>query len=339
MPMPKTTTPGYQMSFSQTEYCAKKKLTRRDIFLAKMELVVPWSRLIAVIEPHYPKSGKRGRPPLGIELMLRMYFIQQWYGLADVAVEDAIYDSQALRNFCGIDLAVASVPDSTTLMDFRHLLEMNALPQAMLKEVNALLKERGLLMSQGTLIDATLIAAPSSTKNKPHARDPEMHQAKKGNQWYFGMKAHIGADEQSGLVHTVVSTAANISDISQTANLMHGEETCVGADAGYVGAAKREEVQTKLQGKAHAFRWRIAKRRKPIKQMPECWQKDLALAYERLKASIRAKVEHPFHVVKNIFKYKKTRYKGIGKNDAQLNVLFALSNLYMVRGKLCPLQA
>ena len=334
--MAKTTTTQQQMSFAQAEYRAKKKLTRRDIFLAKMEQVMPWSRLLAVVEPHYPKSGKRGRPPIGIERMLRMYFIQQWYGLADVAVEDAIYDSQALRNFCGIDLAVASVPDSTTLMDFRHLLEKNALPQAMLQEVNALLKERGLLMSQGTLIDATLIAAPSSTKNKPHARDPEMHQAKKGNQWHFGMKAHIGVDEQSGLVHTVVSTAANVSDVSQTANLMHGEETCVGADAGYVGAAKREEVQTKLQGYAHELKWRIAKRRKPIKLMSACWQKNLALAYEKLKASIRAKVEHPFHVVKNIFKHKKTHYKGIAKNDAQLNVLFALSNLYLVRGKLCP---
>ena len=334
--MAKTTTTQQQMSFAQAEYRAKKKLTRRDIFLAKMEQVVPWSRLLAVVEPHYPKSGKRGRPPIGIERMLRMYFIEQWYGLADVAVEDAIYDSQALRNFCGIDLAVASVPDSTTLLDFRHLLEKNALPQAMLQAVNALLKERGLLMSQGTLIDATLIAAPSSTKNKPHARDPEMHQAKKGNQWHFGMKAHIGVDEQSGLVHTVVSTAANVSDVSQTANLMHGEETCVGADAGYVGAAKREEVQTKLQGYAHELKWRIAKRRKPIKLMPTCWQKSLALAYEKLKASIRAKVEHPFHVVKNIFKHKKTRYKGIAKNDAQLNVLFALSNLYLVRGKLCP---
>ena len=334
--MSKTTATYQQTSFSQAEYSAKKKLTRRDLFLAKMEQVVPWRRLIAVIEPHYPKSGRRGRPPIGIERMLRMYFIQQWYGLADVAVEDAIYDSQALRNFCAIDLAVSNVPDSTTLMDFRHLLEKNALPQAMLKEVNVLLRERGLLMSQGTLIDATLIAAPSSTKNKPHTRDPEMHQAKKGNQWYFGMKAHIGADEQSGLVHTVVSTAANVSDISQTANLIHGEEDCVGAAAGYVGATKREEVKAKLQGRTRELKWRIAKRRKPLKEMAACWQKDLALAYEKLKASIRAKVEHPFHVVKNIFQYKKTRYKGIAKNDAQLNMLFALSNLYMVRGKLCP---
>ena len=182
--MAKTGTTHLQMSFAQAEYRAKKKLTRRDIFLAKMEQVVPWSRLIAVVEPHYPKSGKRGRPPIGIERMLRMYLIQQWYGVADEAVEVAIYDGQALRNFCGIDTGVTSVPDSTTLMDFRHLLEKNALPQAMLQKVNALLKERGLFMSQGTLIDATLIAASSSTKNKSHARDPEMHQAKKGNQWH-----------------------------------------------------------------------------------------------------------------------------------------------------------
>ncbi len=325
-----------QLSFSQAEYGSKKKLTRRDIFLAKMESVVPWARLIAVVEPYYPKSGKRGRPPIGLKRMLRMYFVQQWYGLADEAVEDALYDSQALRDFCGINLAKESVPDATTLMGFRHLLEVNQLPQAILKEVNSLLKERVLLMSQGTLIDATLIAAPSSTKNEKRERDPDMHQAKKGNQWHFGMKAHIGADDESGLVHTVVSTAANVSDISQTAELLHGEETRVGADAGYVGAAKREEVKKKLEAMPHEVRWYIAKRRKPIREMAECWQKELALAFEKLKASIRAIVEHPFHVVKNIFKYKKARYKGLKKNDAQLNVLFALSNLYMVRGKLCP---
>jgi IS5 family transposase len=265
-----------------------------------------------------------------------MYFVQQWYGLADEAVEDALYDSQALRDFCGINLAKESVPDATTLMGFRHLLEANQLPQAILKEVNTLLKERGLLMNQGTLIDATLIAAPSSTKNEKRERDPDMHQSKKGNQWHFGMKAHIGADDESGLVHTVVSTAANVSDISQTAELLHGEETRVGADAGYVGAVKREEVQKKLEAMPNEVRWYIAKRRKPIREMEECWQKDLALAFEKLKARIRAIVEHPFHVVKNIFKYKKARYKGLKKNDAQLNVLFALSNLYMVRGKLCP---
>lgn len=334
--MKKVTKTPEQLSFSQAEYGAKKKLTRRDIFLAEMEQVVPWSRLISIIEPHYPKGGQRGRPPIGIERMLRMYFIQQWYGLADVAVEDAIYDSQSLRNFCSIDLNVQSVPDATTLMDFRHLLEAHELPKAMLGEVNAMLKERGLLMSQGTLVDATLIAAPSSTKNKTHERDTEMHQAKKGNQWHFGMKAHIGADDQSGLVHTVISTAAHVSDISQTADLMHGEEKRMGADAGYVGVEKRDEVKAKLKAMPHAVTWHIAKRRKPIREMVEGWQKDLALAREKLKASIRAKVEHPFHIVKNLFKHKKARYKGIRKNDAQLQMLFALSNLYMVRGKLCP---
>jgi len=327
---------GKQLSFSQAEYGSKKKQTRRDVFLSKMESVVPWARLIAVIEPYYPKSGRRGRPPIKLALILRMYFVQQWYGLADEAVEDALYDSQALRNFCGINLANESVPDATTLMGFRHLLEANKLPQAILKEVNSLLTERGLLMNQGTLIDATLIAAPSSTKNEKHERDPDMHQTKKGNQWHFGMKAHIGADDESGLVHTVVSTAANVSDISQTAELLHGEEIRVGADAGYVGVTKREEVQKKLQAMPHEVRWYIAKRRKPIRQMEEGWQKELALSFEKLKARIRARVEHPFHIVKNIFKHKKARYKGLQKNDAQLNVLFALSNLYMIRGKLCP---
>ena len=191
-------------------------------------------------------------------------------------------------------------------------------------------------MSRGTLIDATLIAAPSSTKNRKRKRDPEMHQTKKGNQWHFGMKAHIGADDESGLVHTVVSTAANVSDISQTAALLHGKEIVVGADAGYVGAPKREDVQQQLKDNAQQVTWRIAKRRKPNKAMADDWKKQLAQAYETLKAKIRARVEHPFHVVKNIFKHKKTRYKGILKNHAQLNTLFALSNLYMVRGQLYP---
>lgn len=329
-------TPPSQVSFAQAEYDKKKKRTRREIFLAKMEQVVPWARLMEVIEPHYPKAGRRGRPPIGLERMLRMYFVQQWYGLADEAVEDAIYDSQALRNFMDIDLSRQSVPDATTLMGFRHLLEANDLPQAMLVEVNAMLIERGLLMSKGTLVDATLIAAPSSTKNQDHARDPEMHQTKKGNQWYFGLKAHIGVDKESGLVHTLVTTAANVSDISQTAALLHGQEQDVWLDAGYVGVEKREDMQAALTANAQEVKWHIAKRRRSIEKLVDGWQKNLAQAYEKLKAQVRARVEHPFHVVKNIFKYKKTRYKGLSKNDAQLNVLFALSNLYMVRGQLRP---
>ena len=330
----------HQMSFSQAEYAKKKKTTRREVFLEKMEHVVPWSRLVEVIEPHYPKSGAhvRGRPPIALERMLRMYCLQQWYGLADEAVEDAVYDSQALSGFMGIDLSRESVPDATTLMGFRHLLEENDLTRAMLVEVNAMLLERGLLMTQGTLVDATLIAAPSSTKNREHARDPEMHQTKKGNEWHFGMKAHIGVDRDSGLVHTVVSTAANVSDISQTPVLLHGQETELWADAGYVGVDKREDMQTALakNEQTHTLKLHVAKRRSTIAKMTEGWQKTMAQAYERLKAQVRAKVEHPFHVVKNLFHYKKARYKGIKKNDCQLNMLFALSNLYMVRGEVCP---
>lgn len=326
----KPTSPN-QVSFAQAEYDQKKKRTRREIFLEKMEQVVPWARLVEVIEPHYPQSGKRGRPPIGLERMLRMYFVQQWYGLADEAVEDAIYDSQALRHFMDIDLSRQSVPDATTLMGFRHLLEANNLAQALLVEVNAMLIEGGLLMSKGTLVDATLIAAPSSTKNQEHARDPEMHQTKKGNQWYFGMKAHIGVDKESGLVHTLVTTAANVSDISQTPMLLHGQEQDVWLDAGYVGVEKREDMQAALAANGQEVQWHIAKRRKTLEKLADGWQKKLAQAYEKLKAQVRARVEHPFHIIKNIFKYKKTRYKGLTKNDAQLNVLFALSNLYMVR--------
>lgn len=329
-------TPPSQVSFAQAEYDKKKKRTRREIFLEKMEQVVPWARLVEVIEPHYPKSGKRGRPPIGLEKMLRMYFVQQWYGLADEAVEDAITDSQALRNFMAIDLSRQSVPDATTLMGFRHLLEAHDLTQAMLVEVNAMLIERGVLMSRGTLVDATLIAAPSSTKNREHARDAEMHQTKKGNQWHFGLKAHIGVDQESGLVHTLVTTAANVSDISQTAALLHGQEEAVWLDAGYVGVEKREDMQAALAINGQDLKWHIARRRKTIEKMVDGWQKKLAQAYEKCKAQVRARVEHPFHVVKNIFKYKKTRYKGLAKNDAQLNMLFALSNLYMARGPLCP---
>ena len=328
-------TPPTQISFSQAEYEKKKKRTRREVFLEKMEQVAPWSRLMEVIEPHYPKSGRRGRPPIGLGRMLRMYFVQQWYGLADEAVEDAIYDSQALRRFMAIDLCKQSVPDATTLMGFRHLLEANDLSQTMLAEINAMLKERGLLMSQGTLVDATLIAAPSSTKNKKHARDPQMHQAKKGNQWYFGMKAHIGVDKDSGLVHSVTTTAANVSDISQTPALLHGQESTVWADAGYVGVDKREDMQQALAVNGQEVKWHVAKRRKSIEKLEDGWRKSLAQAYEKLKAQVRARVEHPFHVVKNIFRYQKTRYQGIAKNASQLKMLFALGNLYLARGKLC----
>lgn len=310
------------MSFAQSEYARKKKTTRREKFLAEMERVVPWGRLVALIEPHYP-AGKRGRPPVGIERMLRIYFLQQWYALADEALEDTIYDSQAMRSFAGIDLGLESVPDATTLLKFRHLLEAHELTKRIFEEVGALLAERKLLMREGTLVDATIIAAPSSTKNREGKRDPDMHQTKKGNQWYFGMKAHIGADAASGLVHSVEGTAANESDISQTHKLLHGEEKIVHADAGYTGVEKRAEILA-----AHSnLEWRVAARRSKIKEMPESWIKDLSVRFEKLKAQTRALVEHPFHIIKNLFRHRKARYRGMRKNTAQLHILFALANL------------
>jgi transposase, IS5 family len=230
-----------QGSFSQAEYAGKKKQTRRDKFLAEMEQVVPWSRLVARLQPLYPR-GECGRPPIGLERMLRIYFLQQWYGLADEAVEDALYDSQALRSFAGIDLNHDPVPDATTLLKFRHWLERHDLTRALFGDIAAMLEERGLLMRQGTIVDATIIVAPPSTKNKSKSRDPEMHQTKKGNQWHFGMKAHIGVDVTSGVVHTLTGTAANEADINQTAALLHGQEEAVFADAGYTGADKRPEL-------------------------------------------------------------------------------------------------
>src|SRR3954453_978331 len=230
-----------QGSFAEAEYGAKKKQTRRDKFLAEMNVVVPWSRLVERLAPLYPK-GERGRPPIPLERMLRVYFVQQWYGLADEAVEDALYDSQALRGFAGIELNRDPIPDATTVLHFRHWLERHDLTKGLFEEIGALLEERGLLMRQGTIVDATIIAAPSSTKNKQQSRDPEMHQTKKGNQWYFGMKAHIGVDVASGLVHTMVGTAANEADITQTAALLHGQEEDVFGDAGYTGADKRPEL-------------------------------------------------------------------------------------------------
>ena len=224
----------HQPSFAHAEFAANKKITRREKFLTRLDAVIPWVPLLAVIAPFYPQ-GKRGRPPIGLERMLRVYFLQQWYGLADEALEDALYDSQALQGFARIDLSAEGVPDATTLLNFRRLLETHDLCQGLFTASNADLTARGRLLREGTLVDATLIAAPSSTKNKQKQRDPERHQTQKGNQWYFGMKAHLGADRDSKLVHTVVVTAANVADIAKTAELLHGQETQVHADAGYTG--------------------------------------------------------------------------------------------------------
>lgn len=315
-----------QMSFAASEYAQKRKQTRREKFLGEMEKLVPWSRLVGVIEPYYPK-GEKGRPPIGIERMLRIYFLQQWYGLADEALEDTIYDSQAMRIFAGIDLSREAVPDATTLLKFRHLLERNALTQRIFAEINAQLVDQKRIMKEGTIVDASIIAAASSTKNAGKQRDPEMHQVKKGNQWHFGMKAHIGVDAQSGLVHSVLGTAANVSDISQTHGLLHGEEKDVFADAGYVGVEKRTEIK----GRSNQPLWHIAAKRGKIRSMAEGQIKELTRRLEKLKAGVRARVEHPFHIIKNIFKYRKTRYRGLAKNTAQLHTLFALANLILAR--------
>jgi transposase, IS5 family len=312
----------HQPSFSQAEFANKKKITRREKFLARMETLIPWAQLLAVIEPFYPK-GERGRPPVGLERMLRVYFLQQWYGLADEALEDALYDSQALRGFARIDLAAEGVPDATTLLKFRRLLETHDLCKGIFAAINADLGARGLLLREGTLVDATLIAAPSSTKNQEKQRDAEMHQTRKGNQWYFGMKAHIGADRDSKLVHTVVVTAANVADVTQTAALLHGQETQVHADAGYLGVEKRAEIMALER----TIDWQIARKRGLIKAMNEGAEKAAIQAAEKVKASVRAYVEHPFHIVKNLFRYRKVRYRGLAKNGHQLYTLFGLANV------------
>jgi IS5 family transposase len=311
-----------QTTFAHAEFTAKKKQTRRERFLARMEEVIPWAGLIAVIAPHYPK-GERGRPPIGLERMLRVYFLQQWYGLADEALEDALYDSQALQRFARIELDAEGVPDATTLLKFRRLLETHDLCKGLFTAINADLDARGLLLREGTLVDATLIAAPSSTKNEKRARDPEMHQTKKGNQWYFGLKAHIGTDRDSKLVHTVVTTAANVADITQTVELLHGEETQVHADAGYTGVAKRPEIVAL----GRQIDWQIAGKRGAIKALAEGPQKEAIKVVEHAKAAVRAFVEHPFHLVKNLFRHRKTRYRGLAKNGHQLHVLFGLANV------------
>ena len=322
-----------QTSFSELEYAAKKKLTRRDHFLAEIEAVTPWAALEAEIGPFYPKGEGRGRPPIGLHRMLRMYIAQQCFGLSDEGIEDALYDSQAIRRFVGIDLARENAPDATTLLKFRRLLETNGLTRKVFEAINAHLAERGLILREGTIVDATFIAAPPSTKNKAKARDPEMHQAKKGNNWHFGMKAHIGVDAKSGLVHAVIGTAANVSDVSQTHALVHGEESDVFGDAGYQGVEKRSENQGSTAD------WHIAMKRGKRKALPKDAMGKLMERFEKLKASIRAKVEHPFHVLKNLFKHRKTRYRGLAKNEAQLFSLFGLVNLMLARKRLMALDA
>ena len=312
-----------QKSFSDLEYAAKKKLTRRDRFLAKIDGVTPWSKLYELIEPHYPKVEGAGRPPIGLARMLRMYVAQQCFGLSDEGIEDAIYDSQAIRGFVGIDLNRESAPDATTLLKFRRLLEKHELTRLIFETINRHLAAQGLMMREGTIVDATLIAAPPSTKNKDKQRDPEMHQSKKGNDWHFGLKAHIGVDSASGLVHTLIATAGNVSDVTQAHALLHGHEVAAMGDAGYQGVEKREENRGK------AVTWYVAMKRSARKALPDNKLGRMMEKLEHLKASVRAKVEHPFHVVKNLFRHRKARYRGLAKNTAQLFTLFGFANLVL----------
>ena len=311
-----------QLSFSDAEYAGKRKQTRRERFLAEMEQVVPWKELLAVIEPAYPKAGN-GRRPYPLKTMLRIHLMQNWFGYSDPAMEEALYEVAPLRCFADLSLTRGSVPDETTILNFRRLLETHDLAPAILATVNAHLSDKGLLLRQGTIVDATIIHAPSSTKNESKARDPEMHSTRKGNQWYFGMKAHIGVDVESGFVHTVTGTAANVADVVEVDKLLHGKEKTVYADAGYTGAEKRAPRRGR--------KWYIAAKRGAIKAMPEGELKEAVKHTEHMKAAVRSKVEHPFRVVKRQFGFQKVRFKGLVKNTAQILTLFALSNLWMAR--------
>ena len=312
-----------QMTFADAEYAGKRKQTRKELFLIEMDRVVPWEGLIALIEPHYPK-GKGGRPAYPLMAILRVHLLQNWFGYSDPAMEEALYETTILRQFSGLRLE--RIPDETTILNFRRLLENNELAAGILAVINGYLGDRGLSLRQGTIVDATLINAPSSTKNKDGKRDPEMHQTKKGNQYYFGMKAHIGVDEASGLVHSVVGTPANVADVTQVDKLLHGDESVVCADAGYTGVEKRSEHE------GRKVIWQVAARRSKYKKLNK--NGVIYKAYrkiERAKAQTRAKVEHPFRVIKRQFGYTKVRFRGLAKNTAQLVTLFALSNLWMAR--------
>jgi IS5 family transposase len=312
-----------QISLSTTGFELAHKKTRKREFLEEMNLVVPWAELVSLIEPHAPK-GKTGRPPFALSTMLRIHFMQQWFGLSDPAMEESLHDVPLYREFAELDAGVSRLPDESTILRFRHLLEKHELSAPLLATINGTLAKRGLLLKTGTVVDATLIAASSSTKNSTGERDPEMHQVKKGNQWYFGMKAHIGVDADSGLVHTVVGTSANVNDVTQGHALLHGEEVEVFADAGYQGADKRPE--------ATRVKWHIAMRPGKRKVLNKATKLGALLDnIEKLKASVRAKVEHPFRVIKRQFGFTKVRYRGLAKNTAQLVTLFALSNLWMAR--------
>jgi IS5 family transposase len=307
-----------QMTLAATRGFEKhNRATRKAEFLARMESLMPWAEFCTVIEPHYPKAGN-GRPPVGLERMLRMYCVANWFNLSDEACEDALYDVPVFREFCRIDLGRERVPDATTLLNFRHLLEAHDLGAALFAKVGELLLANGMRLSGGTIVDATLIAAPPSTKNKDKSRDPEMHQTKKGNEWYFGMKLHIGADSKTGLVHSASVTAANVHDSNEVPNLLHGGETRLYGDSAYRGKAQRERLKV-IAPKAKDFTNKRAYKNRPLTEADK--------ATNRRKSSVRSKVEHPFLTLKRFWGFAKVRYRGLAKNANRAFAMLAMLNI------------
>ena len=310
-----------QTTFASAAWEKKGKVTRRERFLAEMDTVIPWKHLNRLIEPHYPKAGN-GTQPMPQERMLRIYFMQQWFNLSDPAMEDSLYDIESMRRFAGIELAEDAVPDETTILRFRHLLEKHYLTQAIFAQVRTLLEQKRLLLKSGTIVDATIIEAPPSTKNEEQARDPEMHQTKKGGEWHFGMKAHVGTDRR-GIVHSLTTTAANVADISQLPQLLHGQEREVFGDQAYWSEAHRQGALKR------GIRYRINRRPRYAHPLTPAQRR-----LNRLRSAIRARGEHAFHVLKTLWGFTKVRYRGLAKNTARLFSCFALANLYLLRRRL-----
>jgi len=312
---------GAQRTFAGLAWSDKKKVTRREQFLAEMNAVIPWAELVALVAPRYPTAGQ-GRPPLPLERMLRVYFLQQWFDLSDPAAEDALYDSEAMRRFTGVELSDEAIPDETTILRFRHLLEAHHLTEQIFALVRGLLEAKGLLRKTGTIVDATIISAPSSTKNATGTRDPEMHQTRKGRMWYFGMKAHVGTDLH-GLVHSLTTTHAAAPDVGQLPALLHGEEQVLHGDRAYWNEADRAACE------AAGIRYRVNRRATPHHPLSARWR-----AINQARSRQRARGEHAFHVVKTLWRFTKVRYRGLAKNTARLFAVFALANLYLVRYRL-----
>ena len=315
-----------QTTFATSGFNKYEKKTRRSVFLSEMNQVVPWTILCKLIEPHYPKAGN-GRPPIGLERMLRIYFLQQWFNLSDPGVEEAMYESISMREFVGIDLGVESAPDETTVCKFRHLLEQHELGRRVFEEVGRHLQNKGMKVSGGTIVDATIISAPSSTKNSSGERDPEMRQTKKGNQWYFGMKGHIGVDSKTKLIHSAVVTPANVHDSQPLPSLLHGAETRVWGDSAYIG---QKQAIRQVAPKARDFTNRRGTRSHGLTE-----EKQMT---NRRKSSVRAKVEHPFLIIKRLFGFTKVCYRGMAKNGNRFFVACALANLFVARSLLMRIQ-